>query len=156
MKRVSLGGMGLALVLGLAILAGCGETTSSSNPTATSAPATVTSTAVASQRCQLLATVNQALTQVSQIGNSTTVAEVRTFQQKLANALTTLASLPGERGAIYDSLQSFSNQLAAAIQGQPDTATVAQVGPALQNLQGQVAQIQASLKQFASSLNCQL
>jgi hypothetical protein len=156
MKRVSLGGMGLALVLGLAILAGCGETTSSSIPTATSAPATVTSTAVASQRCQLLATVNQALTQVSQIGNSTTVAEVRTFQQKLANALTTLASLPGERGAIYDSLQSFNNQLAAAIQGQPDTATAAQVGPALQNLQGQVAQIQASLKQFASSLNCQL
>ena len=142
------------LALGLAIaalilLTGCGATASASNSTAIASP-----TGPAAKICQPLGAVQQTLTQLSSIGDNTTVGEVKAAQQKLASALNALAAIPGSRGSAYDSIKSASDQLAAAVKKQPDTATVGQVGPRLQGFKDKMAQAQAAATKFASTLNC--
>jgi hypothetical protein len=138
----------LGLVLAtLILLTGCGAPASDSNSA---------STGPASGLCQPLETINQTLTQLSDIGDNTTVGEVKAAQQKLASALNALGALPGSRGDAYNSLKSVSDQLAAAVQGQPDSATVGQIGLKVQGLKDKVAQAQGATTKLASTLHCRM
>ena len=137
------------VVAALLLLTGCSATASASGSAAVASP-----TGPAGKICQPLGTVSQTLTQLASIGDDTTIGEVKAAQQKLANALKALAALPGSRGSAYDSIKSMSDQLAAAVKSQPDSATVGQAGPKLQGLKAKMAQVQAAATTLASSLNC--
>lgn len=142
----------LALTLAAAaliLLTGCSAPTFASNPTATGTP-----TAPARKACQPLGTINQTLTQLAGIGDHTTIGEVKAAQQKLASALNVLAALPGSRGSAYNTIKSESDELAAAVKDMPDSATVGQAGPRLQEFKGKTAQAQAAATKLASTLNC--
>lgn len=136
------------VVAALLLLTGC-ATASASRSTAIASPA-----GPASRICQPLGRVNQTITQLSGIGDNSTVGEVKAAQQKLASALKALAALPGSRGSAYDTIKSLSDQLAAAVKNQPDSATVGQAGPRLQEFKSKLTQAQAAAMKLASRLNC--
>ena len=124
----------------LLLLAGCGTTT--------------TTTGTASNLCQRLTTINQSLTQLSNVGEKTTVGEVKAAQQKLTTALNALSRLPGSGGTTLSDLQAANDQLAAAIKDQPDSATMGQLSVKLQDFQGKVTQAQTAATKLSSTLKC--
>lgn len=138
------------VIVALVLLTGCSAPTSASN---SNVPASLAG--AASKICQPLETVNQALTQLSNIGENTTIGEIKAAQQKLAGALNALATVPGIQGSAYDSIKSMSDQLAAAVKNQPDSATVGQVGPLLGAFKSSMAQAHAAVAKLASTLNCE-
>jgi hypothetical protein len=129
------------------LLAGCGTATTSSGSSSTAAT-------TKARVCQQLASVNQSLTQLSQIGDSTTVGEVKVIQQKVTVALNALAKLPVGGGTTLSDLQAANNELAAMINGQPDSATVGQVGPRLQAIKGKVSKAQTATTKLTTLLKC--
>ena len=129
-----------ALLAALLLLAGCGTTT--------------TTTGTASNLCQRLTTINQSLTQLSNVGEKTTVGEVKAAQQKLTTALNALSRLPGSGGTTLSDLQAANDQLAAAIKDQPDSATMGQLSVKLQDFQGKVTQAQTAATKLSSTLKC--
>ncbi len=124
----------------LLLLAGCGTTT--------------TTTGTASNLCQRLTTINQSLTQLSNVGEKTTVGEVKAAQQKLTTALNALSRLPGSGGTTLNDLQTANDQLTAAISGQPDSATMGQLSVKLQDFKGKVTQAQTAATKLSSTLKC--
>ena len=124
----------------LLLLAGCGTTT--------------TTTGTASNLCQRLTTINESLTQLSNVGEKTTVGEVKAAQQKLTTALNALSRLPGSGGTTLSDLQAANDQLAAAIKDQPDSATMGQLSVKLQDFQGKVTQAQTAATKLSSTLKC--
>ena len=95
--------------------------------------------------------------QLADVGENTTVGEVKAAQAKLTGALNVLAALPlpsGSGSGTLSNLKSANDQLAAAIKDLPDSATVGQVGPQLQTFKGKVAQAQAAATKLATTLNC--
>lgn len=138
----------IILMAALLLFAGCGTTTTSTSGANTSASA-----GAASKLCQRLATINQSLTQLSTVGDNTTVGEVKAAQQKITDALAALGRLPGE-GTALSSLQAANDQLAAAIKDQPDSATMGQVSVKLQDFKGKVTQAQTAATKLSSVLKC--
>jgi len=145
--------LAFAVVIALLLLAGCGVT-----PTSTGAPASAVSptTSARVQVCQRLASVNESLTQLAQVGDKTTVGQVKPIQQKLTVALDALAKLPNGGGARLNDLQAANDELAAMIKDQPDSATIGEISPRLQDLKDKVAKAQAAEAKLASALNCKL
>lgn len=142
-------GIGAVVMLAMAallMLAGCSTagTTSSGTTTATAT----------SKPCQRIATIDQTLTQLSTVGDNTTVGEVKAIQQKLTTALDALDKLPGTDGSALSNLQSANDQLTEAIKDLPDSATVGQIGPRFQVFRGKVSQAQAAVAKLASTLHC--
>lgn len=145
MKRTMISGGVLLLVL---VLAGCGSTASES-PSSTSTPG------ARATACQTLATIDQHLTTLSQIGEQTTVGEVKALQRKIAVSIPVMDKLiPGEMGPPMSSLQAANNQLGASLQDHPDTATIGQTSGQLQWIKEQVAKAQAASAKLASGLKC--
>ena len=134
------------LLAALMVLAGCGTAGTTSSDTST---ATATS-----KPCQRIATLDQTLTQLSTMGDNTTVGEVKAIQQKLTTALDAVDKLPGTDGSALSNLQAANDQLAEAIKDLPDSATVGQVGPRFQEFRGKVSQAQAAVAKLASTLHC--
>lgn len=133
-----------AIVLTVAmfgLLAGCatGGTTSSPN---------------VDKLCQRLVAVNQSLAQLATIGDNTTVGEVKARQQQLSKALDALGKVPVGSGDTLDQLKSANNQLAEKIKDLPDSATVGEVGPRLQDFQSTVSKAQAAATKLSSTLRC--
>ena len=130
------------------LLAGCaiGGTTS---PNAGASPTSVTE-----RLCQRLVAVNQSLTQLSTVGSNTSVGEVKARQQQLSNALDALGKVPVGSGDTLNQLQSANDQLAEEIKDLPDSATVGEVGPRLQDFQSKVSQAQAAATKLNSTLRC--
>ena len=139
------------LVLALLLFAGCGASTAP----ATSGTPTASPTTVASQLCQRLTAVNQALAGLAGVGDNTTVGEVKAAQQKLTNALNAYAALPGGGGDTLSKIQAANDQLGAALRDLPDSATVGQIGPRLQGFKDIVAQAQSAATKLTSTLSCQ-
>lgn len=137
------------VVASLLLLVGC-----SSIGGGSTSSGTAESTGAASQFCQRLANVNQALKQAATIGTNTTVGEVKAAQQKLTNALNKLEELPGSGDSALKDLQSANDQLAATIAGLPDSAQVGQVSSQLQAFQSRVAKAQTAVTRLTSTLHC--
>lgn len=144
----------VGLVIVLLLLAGC----ASSKPAPNAAPAaTATTPMSAGKVCQPIGSVGQTLTQLSGIGNNTTVGEVRLAQHKLAAALGLVGALPAAHGHAYDSLTSANEQLTAAlaaVKNVPDATTVGQAGPQLQVVKAKATAAEASMTQLASAFDC--
>lgn len=130
------------LLAALLLLAGCGTTT------------TTTGTGTSSNLCQRLTTINESLTQLSNVGEKTTVGEVKAAQQKLTTALNALSRLPGSASTALSGLQTANDQLAAAIKDQPDSATMGQISVKLQDFKGKVTQAQTAATKLSSTLKC--
>ncbi|HKS91000.1 MAG TPA: hypothetical protein VJQ83_03655 [Tepidiformaceae bacterium] len=143
----------ILLLAALTMLAGCSMagTTASSSGTTTSGTTTATAT---SKPCQRIATLDQTLTQLSTVGDNTTVGEVKAIQQKLTTALDAVDKLPGTDGSALSNLQSANDQLTEAIKDLPDSATVGQVGPRFQAFKGKVSEAQTAVAKLASTLHC--
>lgn len=145
MKRTMTLWGGLLLVL---VLAGCGRAASASPSATSTAGARATA-------CQTLANIDQHLTTLSQVGEQTTVGEVKSLQKKVAASITVVDKLiPGEMGPPMSSLQAANNQLGAAIQDHPDTATIGQTSGQLQWIKEQVAKAQAASAKLSNGLKC--
>lgn len=127
------------------LLAGCATGGTTSPGSATSAKATL---------CQRVVEINQTLAQLATIGDNTTIGEVKALQQKLSKALDTLDKVPVGSGNALSDLQAANDQLAAAIKDLPDSATVGEVGPRLQDFQGKVSRAQAAATKLSSTLHC--
>ncbi len=150
MKRV------IGPVIALLLLAGCASTAATTTPTSTSAPATSTGTA-ASQRlaCQGLAKVNASLTTLAAVGDSTTVGDVKTTQQQVAQQLTTLDTLiPGDAGPALSKMTSANDQLGTKLQGLPESDTLSQASVNVQQVHSQVADAQNAAKNLGTTLQC--
>jgi hypothetical protein len=105
--------------------------------------------------CQTLATIEQYLTSLSNVGENTTVGEVKSLQTKIATALTGIDKLiPGEMGPTLSDLQAANNQLGASLQNYPDNATIGQTSINLQGFKNQVAKAHAAEAKLASGLKC--
>lgn len=142
-------GIGAVVILAMAalmMLAGCS--------TAGTTPSGTTTATATSKPCQRIATIDQTLTQLSTVGDNTTVGEVKAIQQKLTTALDALDKLPGTDGSALSNLQSANDQLTEAIKDLPDSATVGQIGPRFQEFRGKVSQAQAAVAKLASTLHC--
>lgn len=136
----------ILLLAALTVLAGC-------STAGTTGSGTTTATAT-SKPCQRIATLDQTLTQLSTVGDNTTVGEVKAIQQKLTPALDAVDKLPGTDGSALSNLQSANDQLTEAIKDLPDSATVGQVGPRFQEFKGKVSQAQTAVTKLASTLHC--
>ncbi len=138
----------VAFVLGVALvgllLVGCGTTNASSSNSSTAGNAA----------CQYLASINQALTKLSTLGNNATVGDVKSAQQKLTPALNALASLPFGKGSAIENLKAANDQLAAAVKDLPDSTPVSQVSSQLQALKNKIAPAQDKVAKLSSTLNC--
>lgn len=134
------------LLAALALLVGCGTAGTSSSGS--------TSSGATSKLCQGVAKANQALSQLSTAGDNMTVGQVKAIQQKLTTALNALAKLPAGGGSALSNLKSANDQLTAAIGNLPDSASVSQAGPQLQNLKGKAAQAQTAVTRAGSTLHC--
>lgn len=132
----------LILIVALTLLAGCGVTT------------TISSGGVTSKLCQALASINQPLTQLANVGENTTVGEVKAMQQKLTTALGVLTKLPGGDGSAVSDIQNANDELTAMIKDKPDNATLGEVSPRLQDFKTKVAKAQTSVSKLSSTLKC--
>lgn len=149
MRHVRHACIALVGAVALLLLVGCGTTTTPSASNESASP-----TGTTSKVCQRLTTINQSLTQLANVGEKTTIGEVKAAQQKLTNALNAVPALPGNAGDALSKLQSANDQLAAAIKDIPDSATVGEVGPRLQDFKGKVTQAQESATKLTSTLKC--
>lgn len=132
----------IILLAALLLLAGCAATS-------------VSTSGVTDKICQGLASVEQPLNQLANVGDQTTVGEVKAMQQKLTTALGVLTKIPGlSDSSAVSSLQQANDQLTAAIQGQPDSATLGQIGPRLQDFKSTVAQAQSKVNSMKSTFKC--
>jgi len=149
MKRRLLAPLAMALLL---LLAGCG-----SAPTNTAAPAAASTPTSGSSRpaCHGIATINTALTSLSQAGNNITVGQLKTIQSGIGVALKVVDKLaPADASATLDQLKAANDQLAQTLAGLPENDTLGQHGPQLQQFKEQVAKAQAAASQLATKLNC--
>lgn len=136
------------VLLLMLVLAGCGSAASPSPSATSTAGARATA-------CQTLANIDQHLTTLSQVGEQTSVGEVKSLQRKIAASITVVDKLiPGEMGPPMSSLQAANNQLGTSLQDYPDTATIGQTSPKLQGVKDQVAKAQAASAKLASGLKC--
>ena len=132
----------IVLLAALLLLAGCGATS-------------ISTAGVTDKICQGLASVEQPLNQLASVGDQTTVGEVKAIQQKLTTALGVLGKIPGlSDSSALSSLQQANDELTAAIQGQPDNATMGQVGPKFQDFKSKVAQAQSKVNSMKSTFKC--
>jgi hypothetical protein len=141
------------IVIALVLLAGCAGAKTPS----TAAPATASPPMATTKICQPIQSVSQSVTQLSNIGDTTTVGQVRAAQQKLTVALGTLGAMPAAHGNAYDSLKSMNEQLTAAVNAvkdKPDSATVGQVGPQLQAVKAKAAAAEPATTQLATAFSC--
>ena len=143
-----------ALLVGLILLIGatsCGNTSTSASPTAAPSDAKA-------KACQALVSVETSLTKLSNVGENTTVGEVKAIQQQIAQKLSTLSSLldriPGASGAAADSLATANNQLGDTLQGMSDNATLGESAPKLQEFKSKVVQAQNAHTKLTSALHC--
>jgi phage-related minor tail protein len=134
--------LAIILLAALLLLAGCGATS-------------ISTAGVTDKICQGLAAVEQPLNQLANVGDQTTVGEVKALQQKVTNALGVLTKIPGlSDSSALSQLQQANDELTAAIQGQPDDATMGQVGPKFQDFKSKVAQAQSKLNSMKSTFKC--
>ncbi|HEY7341582.1 MAG TPA: hypothetical protein VH591_11920 [Ktedonobacterales bacterium] len=132
----------IILLAALLLLAGCDATS-------------VSTSGVTNKVCQSLAAVEQPLNQLANVGDQTTVGEVKAMQQKVTTALGVLGKIPGLSGSsAFSDLQQANDQLAAAIKDQPDDATMGQVGPKLQDFKSKVSQAQSKVNSLKSTFKC--
>ena len=132
----------IILLAALLLLAGCGGTSGASG-------------GVTNRICQGLAAVEQPLNQLANVGDQTTVGEVKALQQKVTTALGVLGKIPGlSDSSALSQLQQANDQLTEAIKDQPDDATMGQVGPKLQDFKSKVAQAQSKLNSMKSTFKC--
>jgi hypothetical protein len=131
----------LILLAALLLLAGCGTTSGSSG-------------GVTNKICQGLAAVEQPLNQLANVGDKTTVGEVKAMQEKLTKALGVLDKIPALNGTALSKIQQANDQLTEAIKDQPDSATVGEVGPKFQAFKSEVAQAQSKVNSLQSTFKC--
>ncbi len=143
-----------ALLVGLMLLIGatsCGTTSTSAPPTASPSDTRV-------KACQALASIETSLTKLSNVGENTTIGELKTIQQEIAAKLATLAGLtsriPGASGAAVDNLTTANIQLGETLQGMSDNATLGESAPRLQEFKGKVTQAQTAQTKLATVLKC--
>lgn len=135
----------LLLVL---VLAGCGST-------ASPAPSETSTAGARATACQTLAKIDEHLTSLSDVGEHTTVGEVKAIQTKISTSMNVVDRLiPGDMGPRLSDLHAANNQLGASIQGYPDNATIGQTSTRLQGFKDQVARAQAAETKLASGLKC--
>ncbi len=143
-----------ALLIGLILLIG----TTSCGTTSTSAPPTASPSDAQTKACQALTSIETSLTKLSNVGENTTIGELKTIQQEIAAKLTTLTGLisriPGASGAAVDNLTTTNNQLGETLQGMSDTATVGESAPRLQEFKDKVTQAQSAQTKLATVLKC--
>ncbi|MGZ3667351.1 MAG: hypothetical protein ACXVDA_23025, partial [Ktedonobacterales bacterium] len=98
------------------------------------------------------------LDKLSNVGENTTVGEVKTIQQQIAAKLTPLSNLvariPGASGEAVGNLTTANNQLGETLQGMSDNATLGESAPRLQEFKGKVTQAQSAQTKLSSALKC--
>lgn len=148
MRRMSVLLVGLILLIGAA---SCGNTS-------TSAPATASPSDARAKACQALVSIETSLAKLSNVGENTTVGDVKTIQQQIAEKLSTVSSLvariPGASGDTVDSLATANNQLGTTLEGMSDTATLGESAPKLQEFKSKVTQAQSAQAKLTSALKC--
>ena len=160
MRRALIALRALGVLSALLLLAACGPRTSSTRSSAQKAPTTASHAATATARaggtvCTNLATINQSLTQLATITASTPVGQVQTLHSALTSAVNRLVVLlPSNEAPTLTELQAASTQLATTLKSQPATATMGQTGIDVNHFKSQVAAVQGTVAQMASSLSC--
>ena len=148
MKRRLLAPLAMALLL---LLAACGSASTNTSAATASTPTSGSSRPA----CQGIATINTALTSLSQAGNNITVGQLKTIQSGIGVALKVVDKLaPADASATLDQLKAANDQLAQTLAGLPENDTLGQHGPQLQQFKEQVAKAQAAASQLATKLNC--
>ena len=105
--------------------------------------------------CQGVNTIGQALTSLSKVGSNTTIGEIKTVQEQITTQLNNIANrIPGENGPVLTRLETANSQLAATLQGHPDSATLAQTSAGVQGFQAKVSNAQTEQTQLATRLKC--
>jgi hypothetical protein len=100
-------------------------------------------------------TINQSLTPLTTITASTPVGQVQAMQSGLNSAVNRLvALLPSNELPTLAEIQAASTQLATTLKSQPATATMGQTGIDVNHFKSQIAALQGTVAQTASSLNC--
>lgn len=144
----------VVVVAALAVAACAGTSTSQTSTPATPPPGTQTPSAKTAA-CNGLATVNEALTSLSNVNAKTTVGEVKAAQTKIANTLVAIQTrIPADSGDRLNQIKSANEQLGAKIQGYPDTTPIGQTSAQVQDLKAMVGNAQSKTTQLASTLNC--
>lgn len=105
--------------------------------------------------CQPVTTINNSLASLSNIGENTTVGEVKSATQKVATAVNTLDKIvPDNASSTLNDVKAANDNLMSAIQGLPDDATLAQSSVKIQDFKARVANAQTTVTKLASSLQC--
>jgi uncharacterized phage infection (PIP) family protein YhgE len=137
----------LPLLLTLVVLCACGQNSAPGNSSL--------SAKAKSAACQSLATVNQSLTSLANVGDNTTVGTVKAAQQKIASALNKLDTvLPNSNGPVLTQAQAANDQLGQTLQDYPDSATIGDTSVKLQGVKTKATSVQEKATQLSSSLKC--
>ena len=145
----------IASVLSLLILAGCAESVTGSRSTGSTPSTPAASSDSGRPVCQGLATINTALTSLSNAGNSVTVGQLKSIQSSITVALNLVDKLvPADSSETLNQLKAANDQLGQTLAALPDSDTLGQHGPQLQQFKDQVAKAQTAVSQLTTRLNC--
>lgn len=137
MRRI---GVALVALVAVLVLAGCSSSAVSTTK---------------EKLCQPVTTINSSLASLANIGENTTVGEIKPVTQKVATAINTLDKIvPDNAGVTLDNIKAANDNLIAATQGLPDDATLAQSSVKIQDFKAQVAKAQTATTNLASTLQC--
>lgn len=147
--------MSIAGVLSLLILAGCAESITGSRSTGSTSSTPAATSSSTRPVCQGLATINTALTSLSNAGNNVTVGQLKSIQSSITVALNVVDKLvPADSSDMHNQLKAANDQLGQTLAGLPDGDTLGQHGPQLQQFKGEVAQAQAAVSKLTTRLSC--
>ncbi|HEY7833988.1 MAG TPA: hypothetical protein VIG30_10495 [Ktedonobacterales bacterium] len=105
--------------------------------------------------CQSLATVNQSLSSLANVGDSTTVGTVKATQAKVATTLNKVVALvPGAVGSILGQVQSANDDLGKQLQGYSDSTTIGNTSVNVQGIKSKVSAVQGKTTLLSSTLKC--
>lgn len=140
----------VVMLVATLMLAACG-----SNSTPAASPSGTSTAPAKTAVCNGVTGINQALTSLSGVSVNSTVGQVKSAQQRVANRLNAIESrMPSGSGALLSQIKSANDQLATKIQGYPDTTPIGQTSVNIQDLKATVANAQAQTARLATALNC--
>ena len=149
MMRPSRVSLLIVLLIMMLMLAACGSSSATTQPPAGSSTSSAKATA-----CNGLSTINQALTSLSGTQVNTTVGDVQAAQQKVTNAVNTIAKIPAASGPLLDQIKAANDQLTAKLAGYPPNTPIGQTSVKVQDVKTTAASAQSKTTAIASRLKC--
>lgn len=150
MMRPFHGSLLIVLLIMMLTLAACGSSSATTPP-----PSGSSTSSAKAAACNGLSTINQALTSLSGTQVDTTVGDVQAAQQKVTNAVNTIASkIPATSGQLLDQIKAANDQLTAKLAGYPPNTPIGQTSVKVQDVKTTAASAQSKTTAIASRLKC--